>query len=259
MLKAERQNYILNLLERKGKVHAVSLSESLQISVDTIRRDLQELADAGKVQRVHGGALPASPGAVDFGTRQWMSSEAKLALAKTAVSLIKPHQVIFMDGGTTTLLMAHQLPQTLPATIVTHSPPLALALINHPHIEVQLLGGLFDKKARVAVGVPVVEAYRRIQADICLLGICSVHPEMGITAPSLDESYVKQVMIKQASEVVALATEEKLGTAASYRVAPITELTHLVTETAVSAQTLAPYEKAGITVIQEGQHAQFEK
>ena len=250
MLKAERQNYILNLLEREGKVHAVSLSEALQISVDTIRRDLQELAEAGKVQRVHGGALPASPAAVDFSTRQWISSEAKLTLAKTAVSLIKPHQVIFMDGGTTTLLMAHQLPQNLQATVITHSPPLALALINHPHIDVQVLGGRLDKKARVAVGVPVVEAYRRIQADICLLGICSVHPNVGITAPSLEESYVKQAMVEQASEVVALATEDKLGTAASYRVAPITELTHLVTETAVSDKALKPYQQAGITVIQ---------
>ena len=250
MLKAERQNYILNLLEQEGKVHAVSLSEALHISVDTIRRDLHELADAGKVKRVHGGALPASPAAVDFGTRQWMSSEAKMALAKTAVSLIKPHQVIFMDGGTTTLLLAHQLPQNLPATIVTHSPPVALALINHPHIDVQLVGGKLDKKARVAVGVPVVETFQRIQADICLLGICSLHPETGITVPNLEESYVKQVMIEQSSEVVALATEDKLGTAASYQVTAITALTHLVTETAVSVKALKPYQQAGITVIQ---------
>jgi len=250
MLKAERHNYIFNLLKKEGKVHAVELSNQLQVSVDTIRRDLQELADANKVLRVHGGALPASPAAADFGTRQWLSSEAKMAVAKSAVSLIQNRQVIFMDGGTTTLLLAQQLPRNLQATIITHSPPLALALIDYPGIDVILVGGKLDKLSRVAVGVPAVETYRRIQADMCLLGICSLHPETGITVPSLEESYVKQVMIEQSSEIVALATADKLGTAAPYYAAPITELTHLVTETAVSVTTLAPYRAAGITVIQ---------
>ena len=250
MLKAERHNFILDLLEKEGKVLAVALSEQLQVSVDTIRRDLQELADANQVLRVHGGALPASPAAGDFGTRQGLFSEAKLAVAKTAVSLIKPHQVIFMDGGTTMVLLAQQLPQNLQTTIITNSPPLALALVNHLLIDVHLVGGRLDKRARVAVGASAVETFRRFQADICLLGICSIHHETGITVPCIDESYVKQVMIEQSSEVVALTTKEKLGTALPFRSAPITELTHLVTETAVSDTTLAPYRESGITVIQ---------
>jgi len=250
MLKAERHHYILNLLEKEGNVRAVDLSDALQVSVDTVRRDLQALADAGKVQRVHGGALPASPAAADFMTRQSLSSEGKQAVAKTAVSLIRNHQVIFMDGGTTTLLLAQQLPHALQATIVTHSPPVALALIDYPGIEVLLVGGKLDKRARVAVGVPVVEAFRRIQADVCLLGICSLHPQAGITVPDLEESYVKQVMVEQSAEVVALATRDKLGTAAPYRIGALTDLTHLVTETAVPETTLAPYRAAGITVVQ---------
>jgi len=240
----------LNLLEQEGKVHALALSETLQISVDTVRRDLQALADAGKVLRVHGGALPASPKSMDFVSRQSVSSAAKLAVAKTAVSLIKNHQVIFMDNGTTTLMVAQQLPHNLQATIVTHSLPLALALVDYPDIDVIMIGGKLDKQERIVVGVSVVETYRRIQADVCLLGICSLHPETGITVPSLEESYVKQAMIEQSSEVAALATKDKLGTAAPYRAAPIADLTHLVTETAVSETILAPYREVGITVIQ---------
>ncbi|KAA3659282.1 MAG: DeoR/GlpR transcriptional regulator [Chloroflexi bacterium] len=250
MLKAERHNYILNLLEKEGKVHAVALSEALQISVDTVRRDLQALADAGKVTRVHGGALPASPKSMDFVSRQFVSSAAKLEVAKTAVSLIQNHQVIFMDNGTTTLMLAQQLPHNLQATIVTHSLPLALAFVDYPEVDVVLVGGKLDKQERVVVGVSVVETYRRIQADACFLGICSLHPETGITVTSLEESYVKQAMIEQSSEVVALATKDKLGTVAPYRAAPIAELTHLVTETAVSITTLNPYRAAGITVLQ---------
>lgn len=250
MLKAERHQYILTLLQKEGKVHAVALSDALQVSVDTIRRDLQGLADAGKVLRVHGGALPASPAAADFVSRQSLSSAGKMAVARTAVSLLQNHQVIFMDGGTTTLLLAQHLPLTLQATVVTHSPPVALALIDHPGMEVVLVGGKLDKRTQVAVGVAAVETFRRIQADVCLLGICSLHVQAGITVPDLEESYVKQVMIAQAAEVVALASQDKLGTAAPYHIGPITELTHLVTETAVPETILTPYRAAGITVVQ---------
>src|SRR5438876_2432914 len=125
MLTAERRRSIMQTLQREGKVHATELSKALQVSEDTIRRDLRELAAAGVLQRVHGGALPRSPATASFTERQQQAPETKAAIAQAAVRLIRQDQVIIFDGGTTLLQVAQRLPPDLRATVITHSPPIA--------------------------------------------------------------------------------------------------------------------------------------
>src|SRR2546425_1658955 len=141
MLTAERRRSIMQTLQREGKVHATELSRSLHVSEDTIRRDLRELAAAGQLQRVHGGALPRSPASASFTVRQQQAAEAKAAIAQAAVELIRQDQVIILDGGTTSLQVAQHLPYNLRATVITHSPPVALALAEYPEIEIVVIGG----------------------------------------------------------------------------------------------------------------------
>jgi DeoR/GlpR family transcriptional regulator of sugar metabolism len=249
MLTAERQQHILAALQRQGKVVASELSATLEVSEDTIRRDLRKLAEAGLLKRVHGGALPASPAAASYVARQTMAPLAKAAIARAAAQLIQPGQVVIFDGGTTTLQVAQHLPADLPATVVTNSPPVALALAGHPHVEVVLVGGRLDKGSLVAIGAATVEAFHMLRADLCLLGICSLHPEVGISVPDMEEAYVKRAMIASAAEVAALASAEKLGTASTYTVGPLNDLTHLITEPGVSDELIAPYRALGITVV----------
>src|SRR6185503_630711 len=128
MLTAERRQQILEALRRDGKVLATELSAALNVSEDTIRRDLRELAEAGLLQRVHGGALPRSPASASYIARQSQAPSAKAAIARAAVQLLRSGQVIVLDGGTTTLQIAQQLPIDLRATIITNSPPIAVAL-----------------------------------------------------------------------------------------------------------------------------------
>lgn len=249
VLSAERQNYILSTLQREGKVVAGELSQALNVSEDTIRRDLRKLAEAGLLQRVHGGALPSSPAATSYAVRQTQATSAKLAIAQTAVKLVHPGQVIILDGGTTTVQVAQYLPRDLHATIVTNSPPVAVALAEHPRVEVVVIGGRLSKNSLVSSGAAALDAFRMIRADLCMLGICSLHPEIGISTPDLEEAYVKRAMIASAAEVVALASVEKLGTAAAYTVGPLSDLTHLVTEPGLPAELLKPYRAVGITVV----------
>src|SRR5579884_4146116 len=166
MLTAERKQYILGALRRDGKVVAKALSDELGTSEDTIRRDLRELATEGRLQRVHGGALPSSPAVVDFAGRQQLAPDGKLAVGRAAAKMIRPGQVVILDGGTTTLQLAAHLPAELRATVVTHSPTIAVALVEHPNIEVVLLGGRLFKHSVVTVGAATVEAISRIRADI---------------------------------------------------------------------------------------------
>lgn len=249
MLTAERRRSILQMLQRNGKVLASELSKTLLVSEDTIRRDLRELAAAGELERVHGGALLYSPTTASFVTRKQQAPESKTALAKAAIGLIQQDQVIILDGGTTLLHVAQHLPTDLRATIITHSPPIALALADYAKIEVILIGGRLYKHELVTVGASTIDAFRNIRADLCFLGIGSLHPEAGISTYDLEESYVKRAMIAGATEVVALTSAEKLGTIAPYIVGPIKTLSHLVTDSSVSDDVLAAYRLQGINII----------
>jgi DeoR/GlpR family transcriptional regulator of sugar metabolism len=249
MLKEERQQYIIELVRREGKALASELSERLEVSEDTIRRDLRDLGEMGLVQRVHGGALLASPATARYEVRRKEDMTSKEAIARGALQLLRQGQVIVMDGGTSTLQVARQMPRDLQATVITNSPSIALALSEYEKIEVILLGGTLQKEASVTVGVETVEALRTFQADLCLLGVCSLHPEIGISVHHLEEVYVKRAMIASAAEVAALVTAEKLSTATAYVVGPLREITHLVTEITVPAEVLAPYAALGITLI----------
>ena len=152
MLTAERRQQILETLRRDGKVLASELSAVLNVSEDTIRRDLRELAEAGLLQRVHGGALPRSPAAASFAIRQSQAPSAKAAIANAAAQLVRNGQVIILDGGTTTLQVAQRLPLDLRATIVTNSPPIAVALAEHPAVEVIVIGGRLLQDSLVTIG-----------------------------------------------------------------------------------------------------------
>jgi DeoR/GlpR family transcriptional regulator of sugar metabolism len=248
MLKEERQYHILNTLHRDGKVVAVELAAALNVSEDTIRRDLRDLAEVGKIQRVHGGALRLSPGTVPYQEREQRASAAKAALAHRGAQLVQNGQLIIIDGGTTTEQLARALPPDLRATVVTNSLPVGMALADHPMVDVIMVGGRLYKSALLAIGAETVHALQQFHADICFLGICSLHPELGITDLDYEETQVKRAMMNAAADVVALATADKLDTAAPYTLGAIHELTYLVTEAQDEAR-LTPYRQAGISVL----------
>lgn len=249
MLKEERQQLILETLKRSGRVVASELSQRFSVSEDTVRRDLRELAEAGHLQRVHGGGLSRSPAEASYRERERHAPQAKESIARAAVRLVQNGQVIVLDGGTTTLAVAQRLPGELRATAITNSPLIAAELANHAGLEVVLIGGCLYKESMVTIGSAVVDTLRGIHADLCLLGVCSLHPELGISVPNLEESSVKRAMIAGAQQVVALADAEKLGTASTYVVAPITALTYLVTERSIPEDTLDAYRASGVTVL----------
>lgn len=251
MLTEERRQHILELLRRDGKVLSSQLSANLKVSEDTIRRDLREMADAGLLHRVHGGALPKSPTAYSYKTRQTQAPLAKQEIAQAAARLIRPGQVVILDSGTTAFLLAQNLSPDLTATIVTNSPPIAAVLAQYANLEVIVLGGRLNKALQVTVGVETVNALQQFRADLCFLGVAGLHPETGITVYDYEEAHVKRMMIACAAEVIALASSEKLGTVAPYVVDSVTVLTHLATESTTPAQLLLPYEEMGLAIMRK--------
>jgi DeoR/GlpR family transcriptional regulator of sugar metabolism len=249
MLTAERRRAILGRLAQDGKVVASELVGDLGVSEDTVRRDLRELAAQGLVLRVHGGALPAAtPGSVaSFAERLEVDAERKAALARAALPLLEGAAVIVLDGGTSALELARRLPPDRACTVLTNAPPVAAALAAHPQAEVVLLGGRLLKSAQVTVGAEAVDALRRVRADVAVLGVCSVHPDLGVTAREREEADVDRAMVSAAAEVIALATADKLGTASPWVVAELGELTHLVTD--AGPEVTDAYARGGVTVV----------
>ena len=131
MLTEQRKHLLLQRLKGDGRIVAKQLSAELGLSEDTIRRDLRELAAAGLLQRVHGGALPASPTIANLDARRSMAVEEKQRLGRAGAALVEPGQIVFIDGGTTNLELVRHLPLDLKATIITHSPIIAAALEPH--------------------------------------------------------------------------------------------------------------------------------
>ena len=151
MLKEERHRRILELLETEGRLVAADLPERLGVSGHTVRRDLDELADASSLQRVHGGALARSPVASTYEGRQVQAVDGKIATARAAATLLEPGQVVILDGGSTALHLVDAIPPGHTGTFVTHSPPVAAALGRRPGLEVVTVGGTLDRRAMVAV------------------------------------------------------------------------------------------------------------
>jgi DeoR/GlpR family transcriptional regulator of sugar metabolism len=246
-LKQERQRHLLEVLEREGRVLSSELSVRWGLSEDTIRRDLREMEQGGMLQRVHGGALPRSPGALPYDARRRLDVASKSAIAQRAANLIIEGQTVFIDGGTTTVEIASHLLRDRRATIITNSPPLALALADHSKLDVLLLGGRLLKDARVTVGADTVREIASIRADLCLLGMCSLHPDIGITVGSVEEACVKRAMIATSAEVVGLISHGKMGKILPYVVGPASALTQLITDVSDEV-VLEPYRSQGICI-----------
>jgi DeoR/GlpR family transcriptional regulator of sugar metabolism len=249
MLTDERRALILDRLQTHGRVLAADLTAELDVSPDTIRRDLRELDDAGLLRRVHGGALPRGGDNRPFAQRAKRAPAAKASIARRAAQHVRDGQVIVLDGGTTALELARGLRADLHAQVITTSPPIATELAGHPGLEVTVVGGTLRPSALVTVGSAAVEALRAVRADVVFLGICGLHPQIGVTTDDLEERHVKAAMIAGAGEVVALADHDKLGTAMAFVVAPMDRVTHLVTDGPPGEATLAPYEALGIEVL----------
>jgi DeoR/GlpR family transcriptional regulator of sugar metabolism len=248
LLGEERRELILRWLGTEGKVRASDAALRLRVSLDTVRRDLQELADAGLLRRVHGGALPpGSPGPDSFVERLPDDTAAKAAVAQAAIGLIRPGDVVAVSGGTTTLEFARRLPDDLDATVIVTNPHIAVALADHPRLTVDVIGGRLHPAARTVTGPEAVDALRRVRPDVCVLTACSLHPQSGMTLRHREEALVVRAMVEGAGRLLSLTTASKLGTAGPYPVAAIERIDTLVTD--APSEELQVYRDAGIEVL----------
>jgi DeoR/GlpR family transcriptional regulator of sugar metabolism len=248
MLTVQRKKLILTRLAADGQIVAKDLALELGTSEDTIRRDLRELALAGKLQRVHGGALPASVAVADHRVRENVSSRDKIELGRAGAAMIRPGQVVILDGGTTALQVARHLSPSLRVTMVTHSPTIAVALAAHPLVDIIMLGGRLFRHSMVNVGASVVEAASKLRADIYFMGVTGVHPEAGLSTGDAEEAAVKRALHARAGDTVVLASSEKLLTASPFQIGAVDTLSLLIVPKNTDDKMLRALRSGGVKV-----------
>ena len=240
MLPAARQEAILQLLHREGRVEATALAAAFTTSEDSIRRDLRDLAEAGRLRRVHGGAVPMAPGArASLAQREAVAPAAKQRIARAVARLVPRHQTVIIDGGSTGEAVAQALPADIACTFVTPAPRIASLLGRLEQSEVILLGGRYDAAMGVVKGATTVRELARLQADLCVLGACGFDLEAGVTAFDAEEAEGKRLMLERSGTRLLALTAAKLGTVGPYLVGPADEVDQIVLEDGVEPGLLA--------------------
>lgn len=229
MLKEERQAYIIHQINLHNKVLSSDLSVELNVSEDTVRRDLNELAESGKVLKVYGGALSKS---YQFPLQDVhvYAKEAKKEIALKTIKHIQGGMTILLGGGTTMIELARLIPRDLQCTIFTISPLVGLELADKENLDVILLGGKLSRNTNIVSGAQVVNNLSEIKVDLCLLGTNSLSVEEGVTDSDWEVVQIKRAMIKCAKKVAVLSIAEKLSSNQKMRVAPLRDINFLITD-----------------------------
>ena len=248
MLKKERQAYILHQVSLHNSVLSADLSNSINVSEDTIRRDLNELAETGKVIKVHGGALSKSFNSFYLRSDVYNVDNKKI-IAEKGASLIKDGMFVLTGGGTTIIEMARLLPEDLKATFLTGSIPAAYEYSQHPNIEVIFIGDKISKKSQIAVGGEAITKIKHIKADLCFLGINALDAEHGITDNDWDIVQVKKAMIESSAKTVVMSISEKMNSHQRLRICGVDEIDVLITELDPSDKLMDPFRLNSLTIL----------
>ena len=251
MYAPERHQQIVARARAEGRVDVLSLARELDVTPETVRRDLTALERHGLVRRVHGGAIPVERLGFEraLSDREQVLAPEKERIAKMALDQLPDGGSILIDAGTTTVRLAQQLPPDRELTVVTHALPVATALAGNPGVTLHMVGGTVRGRTLAAVGSWALRDLAEIHADVAFLGTNGLTVEHGLTTPDLAEASVKRALIAAAARVVVLADHTKLGRADFAHVAPLSQVDTVVTDTAVDEELAQELEAAGPAVV----------
>lgn len=229
MLKEERQKIILEKLNQENRVLTTELCSILNVSLDTVRRDLNDLKEEGKLIKVHGGAISRNYN-IPFLQPLVYKQQEKIVIASKALDLLEDDMYVLLGGGTIMLELAKILPERKKIRIFTVSPLVALEITQRTSIPVELIGGTVSRESYICIGGSVISKLGDISADICLLGTNGFSVSAGITENDYEVSLVKRSMLAASSQNVIMCLSERVGEEKRFNVAGISEADYFITE-----------------------------
>jgi len=260
LIPAQRHHRIQALLEQRRVASIAELSDLLQVSEATIRRDLEALEELGALERTHGGAmltrrLPTEP---FYSLSATLRPAEKRGIGAAAADFVAEGETIFINSGTTTtevmrrLAGRHDLSR---ATLVTTNVSATLDM-RYAGVEVILLGGHFRPESNAVVGDPARRVLQQIYADKCILGVDGFSLKCGLTTPVAAEAEIARLMLERTrGPVVVVADSSKWGVVSNYEIAAIDQVDILVSDRALPAEAVAGLSEHGVKVIRARSHA----
>lgn len=252
MLAEERRSRIVRALDVSGTLGTEQLAARLDVSPETIRRDLVQLERQGALRRVHGGATrPNSTRGAEpeYLERAASSTDAKRTIGALAATLVTPGQTVVLDVGTTALEVARALPSHFRGTVVTCSLLVAVELAGRPGVEVLVAGGRVRGGDLAVSNAQTVDYLAAVHADIAFLGSGGIAVTTAVTDFHLDEIATRRVMIANARESYLLADSTKFGQVASHRVCGFADITGVISDRQPPAELRRSITKAGARLL----------
>ena len=231
MLAQERQQQILTLLEERGTVRTIDLAEEFQVTDETIRRDLQVLADSEQLTRIHGGAsnLSGRPKLQSFSERSTLNIESKRAIAREALKLIQPGRTYAFDSSTTTVSLVSSLPD-LPFRAVTNAYVVLEYLVNMENVEVISTGGRYHPNTKTFVGGDSINTLRRHHVHTAFISCIGFETDRGASEGFEQQATFKERLVQFAEEVVLLVDSSKLNQRSEYYFAEVARISRVITD-----------------------------
>ena len=248
--RVNRQKIILREVNMHNRVLVKDLAGTLNVSVDTIRRDITDLHAEKALIQVHGGAVSlAHDRDSNVPLDEVYAFKNKSIIAQKALALVEEGSVILMSGGTTNMELARSFPQELKATIFTPSIAVANLLTGHPFIDLIFVGGKISNQSRISVGGSAMNTLSEISTDICFMGTGYLHSADGLTDFDWEVVQMKKAMIRASDKLVSLSISEKLESSNRYKICDSKQIDTLITELDALNPLLANYRNQMITVL----------
>lgn len=226
-----RHPEILDIARREGKVTVEGLARHFDVTLQTIRRDLSELAEAGRLERVHGGAvLPSGTTNIGYDERRQLNGDAKAAMARACAALIPEACSLFLAIGTSTEAVARELLRHRDLMVVTNNVNVANILLANPDCQVILAGGTIRRSDGGVVGPLTMQTIRQFKFDVAVIGCSAMDEDGDLLDFDIQEVGVNQTILAQSRRTILVADHSKLTRTAPARIASLSEIDAFVTD-----------------------------
>lgn len=247
-LKGERKDLIIKQVNIHTRMSLIELSSVLNVSEDTIRRDINDLAEEGKLIKIRGGAMSKAYHH-NSQLQETYAHQSKTIIAEKALTLLNDGMLVLIGGGTTIRELVKLIPVDLKATFVTVNPLTAVELLDKPNLEIILIGGQISRYSQMSVGGEVYQRLSELRVDLCIMGSNAIDAREGLTDSDWETVQTKKAMLKAARQTAVLCISEKINSVMRMKIADLNQIDYFITELETDSPLLVPYHHSSLTIL----------